>query len=279
MVLIVVNIVGRAVGAEARAYINICQFLLAFQALLGIGSRYLWRAVNFAISPQKTAPPHGNPQEQDYPSLSAASTSFKDHVITDSTGHSVCVKVVRCLVLIFLVLTHATFLTLVLVQTNPTPFGMILFCCLGFYAQIVIALYFFNFVRWLLGKVATVVLKKPKLQISRRVTLLLAVGYGVTVSLVGLHTASLPPVLKYTDILLPKLPKSMEGYKIAQISDIHLGPTVGRDKLAQTVDIVNSIKPGIYLCIYIFMISLPLIHKNMILCLSLSSNVMFLNMF
>nr|WP_020522655.1 metallophosphoesterase [Catelliglobosispora koreensis] len=57
------------------------------------------------------------------------------------------------------------------------------------------------------------------------------VGYGV-------KTALGDPVLKHVQIPLAKLPRGMDGYRIALVSDIHLGPLTG---ISHTERIVRSI--------------------------------------
>jgi predicted MPP superfamily phosphohydrolase len=46
-------------------------------------------------------------------------------------------------------------------------------------------------------------------------------------------------------LALPRLPVGFEGYRIAQISDIHMGDWMDRDKLAEVVGMANSLKPDL----------------------------------
>ncbi|MGD9483410.1 metallophosphoesterase [Streptomyces sp. TRM70308] len=59
------------------------------------------------------------------------------------------------------------------------------------------------------------------------------VGYG-TYSVLGIG-----PRLKRVTVPLAKLPRSAHGYRIAVVSDIHLGPILGRDHSQRIVDIIN----------------------------------------
>ena len=45
------------------------------------------------------------------------------------------------------------------------------------------------------------------------------------------------------DVPIPGLPKSLHGYSIAQISDVHIGPTIKRSYLEAVVARVNGLKP------------------------------------
>lgn len=68
-------------------------------------------------------------------------------------------------------------------------------------------------------------------------TLLLA----VLVTLVGLIVARLPRVVRI-DIPVRKLPKALHGFSIAQISDVHVGPTIKKGFVERIVQRVNSLK-------------------------------------
>jgi uncharacterized protein len=46
-------------------------------------------------------------------------------------------------------------------------------------------------------------------------------------------------------ILMPRLPRSLAGYRIAQISDVHVGPTIGRAYLEDIVQRVNALQPDL----------------------------------
>ena len=56
--------------------------------------------------------------------------------------------------------------------------------------------------------------------------------------------SSLPRVVRVT-VPLAKLPLSLNGTKIAQLSDIHLGPSVGKSMLERAVDLVLPEEPDI----------------------------------
>ncbi|MEU0814715.1 metallophosphoesterase [Streptomyces mirabilis] len=64
------------------------------------------------------------------------------------------------------------------------------------------------------------------------------VGYGTYGVLRG-------PRVKRVTVPLAKLPRSAHGYRIAVVSDIHLGPTLGRDFCRRVVDTINSTQPDL----------------------------------
>jgi predicted MPP superfamily phosphohydrolase len=81
---------------------------------------------------------------------------------------------------------------------------------------------------------------------SRRLLLgrsVAATAGALSVAAVGIGTwqALGDPVLKRVPIRLAKLPASMAGFKIALVSDIHLGPLLGRSHTERIVRIINSV--------------------------------------
>jgi predicted MPP superfamily phosphohydrolase len=57
---------------------------------------------------------------------------------------------------------------------------------------------------------------------------------------IGMVQALGPPNLKRVPIRLTKLPASMDGFRIAVVSDIHLGPLLGRSHTERIVRMINS---------------------------------------
>ena len=51
--------------------------------------------------------------------------------------------------------------------------------------------------------------------------------------------------MKRVTVPLAKLPRSAHGYRIAVVSDIHLGPVLGRDFCQRVVDTINSTQPDL----------------------------------
>lgn len=59
----------------------------------------------------------------------------------------------------------------------------------------------------------------------------------------GLLHAARGPQVKRVRVPLAKLPAAAEGYKIAQLTDIHIGPTLGADFLETVVRDTNALAP------------------------------------
>jgi predicted MPP superfamily phosphohydrolase len=64
------------------------------------------------------------------------------------------------------------------------------------------------------------------------------VGYGTYGVLRG-------PKVKRVTVPLAKLPRSAHGYRIAVVSDIHLGPALGRGFAQRVVDTINATQPDL----------------------------------
>jgi predicted MPP superfamily phosphohydrolase len=65
---------------------------------------------------------------------------------------------------------------------------------------------------------------------------------AVLATIVGYLDARRPPRVVDVEVLLPDLPSALEGFTIAQISDVHIGPTIKRDFVRGIVEIVNSLE-------------------------------------
>jgi hypothetical protein len=59
----------------------------------------------------------------------------------------------------------------------------------------------------------------------------------------GLYSASRPVAVKPLDVAVPGLPAAFAGFRIVQMTDIHVGPTIGREFIDQLVARTNSLNP------------------------------------
>ncbi len=83
--------------------------------------------------------------------------------------------------------------------------------------------------------------------ISRRAFLLRSnhalLGAGIAMAGYG-HTAVIRgPQLFSHDVFLPHLPAEFDGFKIVQLSDVHVGPTIKRDTVEMLVNRTNRLVP------------------------------------
>jgi uncharacterized protein len=85
---------------------------------------------------------------------------------------------------------------------------------------------------------------------SRRLFVSRVVGGAAAAAAVGTvglgtHGVLRGPAVKRITVPLAKLPRSAHGFRIAVVSDIHLGPVLGRDFAQKVVDTVNATQPDL----------------------------------
>ena len=70
----------------------------------------------------------------------------------------------------------------------------------------------------------------------------IVVGVALLLTLLGLYNARKPPRVKIVDVPLKDLPAALHGFKIAQISDMHIGPTIKRPAMKHVVSTINRLE-------------------------------------
>ncbi|MEZ4299815.1 MAG: metallophosphoesterase [Polyangiaceae bacterium] len=68
---------------------------------------------------------------------------------------------------------------------------------------------------------------------------------GVVVSGAGFASATGTPTIERVKVRLRRLPSALDGFRIVQISDLHIGPTLGKTWLEDVVAHVNAQNPDI----------------------------------
>jgi predicted MPP superfamily phosphohydrolase len=85
---------------------------------------------------------------------------------------------------------------------------------------------------------------------SRRLLISRVVGGAVAATAVGTvgygtYGVLRGPAVKRVTVPLAKLPRAAHGFRIAVVSDIHLGPVLGRGFAQRVVDTINSTQPDL----------------------------------
>lgn len=102
----------------------------------------------------------------------------------------------------------------------------------------------------LLAAIARRVAGAQPLDLQRR-TLLARLAAGVTgVVVSGLAAAALrsvrkPVEVRRVSVQLDRLPRAQDGFRIVQLTDIHVGPTIGRTFVEQIVEHTNALAPDL----------------------------------
>ncbi|XP_001378598.1 transmembrane protein with metallophosphoesterase domain [Monodelphis domestica] len=152
-------------------------------------------------------------------------------------------------ILAFLGLAHSSFFTtLFLVAEEPYLFSMASYSSLGAYIIMIFFLFIlgcmeqgYQLLAWRSGRVSGSLDKTRKMVLKP----ILAVVVTAVLSVVGLLNAAQPPAVKTIQVPIHQLPPSMNGLKVVLLSDIHLGPTVGRTKMETFVRMVEALEPDI----------------------------------
>ena len=72
-----------------------------------------------------------------------------------------------------------------------------------------------------------------------------ALAFGGGLSIFGAWRAFSPPQLTEFALRVPRLPKALEGFKIVQLSDLHIGPILQERFVDGLVSVVNATKPDL----------------------------------
>nr|XP_004662131.2 transmembrane protein with metallophosphoesterase domain [Jaculus jaculus]XP_044992867.1 transmembrane protein with metallophosphoesterase domain [Jaculus jaculus] len=209
---------AEALELRAWRWLFRLQLALFVNSLMLIGSLYIWRSTVSNLGPSLAV-------------------------------ETACFQLWKLVVAVFLALAHSSFFTMLfLVAEEPYLFSLAAYSCLGAY---IIMLFFlcilsaveqtYQLLAWHSGRVVGSLDKTRKLVLRPA----LAVVVTTVLSTIGLLNAAQPPAVKTVDVPIHQLPPSMNGLKIVLLSDIHLGPTVGRTKMEMFVRMVNRLKPDI----------------------------------
>lgn len=91
---------------------------------------------------------------------------------------------------------------------------------------------------WLMGAAAGPATDPVALE---RLRALVATGAGLTLGVVALRRGLAPPGIRRVEVELARWPRALDGFRIAQISDVHIGPLLDRRFARIVADKVNSL--------------------------------------
>ena len=94
---------------------------------------------------------------------------------------------------------------------------------------------------WLVGLVGLYTVPARDLDASACAVVVLA----LLVTLLGLYNARKPPRVKTVDVPLKDLPPALHGFRIVQISDMHVGPTIKRPRTKYVVATINKLEADV----------------------------------
>ncbi|KAM8811569.1 transmembrane protein with metallophosphoesterase domain [Eudromia elegans] len=202
---------------KTRRWLLRLQMALFVNTLMLMGSRHVWRSTVTTFS-------------------------------RSSAANSLCFMSWKIAVFMFLALAHSSFFTVqFLVAEEPYFFSLAAYTCLGAYILLIFFLFTLGSVeqayKLLTGRSAKVGSGSKNSRTAMKP--ILSVMLTVVLTIVGLLNASQPPTVNSVEVPVHKLPSTMNNMKVVLLSDIHLGPTVGKTKLAMIVRMVKALKPDI----------------------------------
>ncbi len=115
------------------------------------------------------------------------------------------------------------------------------FITLGFFSFVLVTTVLRDIV-WLFAKVGRVLPEDlERRTMLLRMTNLAALGTSGVLTAVGVVGARRRAAIVDVTVPIVDLPAALEGFKIAQITDVHVGPTIKKNYIEEIVDGVNSI--------------------------------------
>ena len=116
---------------------------------------------------------------------------------------------------------------------------------MGFAFLLLLGLLASDALLWLAGGVAVAAQGLPGPGAGAGVRAAAVTLLALLAGLAGLRSGLAPPQLRRVEIELPRWPASRDGYRIVQISDIHIGPILGRALRSSLVERVNALAPDL----------------------------------
>lgn len=234
------------------AHLNRIHGVLNYEYILILGSIFIWNRIRSMFYGTSGGGPAKSAQ------LPQHRKNFED-LNKNQTKISPKMKIIVRISLIFtafvLFSTHIAYVTFYgpFLTTEPNFFSMTVFIFMGIYSYLLFFLIGFSFLNFLcrilnnfkptqaiFGRFFQNPFLNSFLLNSQRQTLI-SIGATVFFVIFGLYVAAQIPKPREVEIRLKNLPKEFENFKIALLSDIHAGPTVGRRRIEEIVQVVNEL--------------------------------------
>lgn len=156
-------------------------------------------------------------------------------------------RATMAIVTLFVVLLSGFMLFRLLSRSVASPLMWVAYTWLGVLFVFVVTLAFADLVRvttaWARGPGVPESLER-RYAISR----MFAGGaalFGVGTSTVGVASALVPVEVKRVRVTLDRLSKALSGTRIVQLTDVHVGPTIGKSFVEDVVVRVNGLSPDV----------------------------------
>ncbi|KAK7500305.1 hypothetical protein BaRGS_00008528 [Batillaria attramentaria] len=211
---------------ETRAKVLRAHFVVLLQVIFYFISKFIWKSLN------SKRPVSAEPGEATF-------------VVEEDPKYLTLWKKT---LLGYLILCHSAYLTnYFLMGRDPHWFSLLAYCAIGSYIQLAFALVVLKVVNFGVCT-SEFYLRGPSRRerlFSKRTVAFLACFYAAVTSCYAFYSASQMPTIKRVQVPIRGLPEIWENTRIVQLSDIHLGPTVGFTRLSRIVDVVTGLRPDI----------------------------------
>lgn len=108
---------------------------------------------------------------------------------------------------------------------------------LGLFSSLLV----FTLLRDIVLLVARVIVSTPAMLPFERISAVATIALAVLATSVGLFNARRRAAVVNVDVPVANLPAELHGFSIAQISDVHVGPTIKQEYVAAIVEAVNDL--------------------------------------
>ncbi|HTJ17973.1 MAG TPA: metallophosphoesterase [Steroidobacteraceae bacterium] len=103
------------------------------------------------------------------------------------------------------------------------------------------SLFVFTLLRDMVLLIASAFATAPQMLAFTRLTAMATIAIAVLATLIGLFNARRRAAVVDVEVPVANLPAELRGFSIAQISDVHVGPTIKHEYVAAIVDAVNGL--------------------------------------
>ncbi|XP_031565119.1 transmembrane protein with metallophosphoesterase domain-like [Actinia tenebrosa] len=133
----------------------------------------------------------------------------------------------------------------ILAGEEPHLFTLITYTCLGITLLMASTIFLVDLLWWILSCLRVPIASHLHRSSKTRFKILLILAISASLTLYGLQNASRSPTINRLSIPIKNLPMEFKGFTILQLSDLHVGITVGKTKLEEIVKTCNELKPDV----------------------------------
>lgn len=146
----------------------------------------------------------------------------------------------RAFILLFILMSHSAWVFFYVYLPDDSIISVVCFVCLAAYLHAACFLLFMVAVEFFSTPIKFRA-QLPGFIRSKNTRTVLSFFFAFMLTAVGLAATHFSPVVRRVDVSVMNLPPSMDGFSIALLTDLHVGPTVRRQRVAEIVSIVNSL--------------------------------------